>query len=64
MMILKWPLSQTIIDGYSLRKHLVKYSECFVLDINEVGVIGVRKKKKLFIRRNEVHVTFKVQVPI
>jgi len=45
MMILKWPLSQTIIDGYSLRKHLVKYSECFVLDINEVGVIGVRKKK-------------------
>jgi hypothetical protein len=43
MMISKWPLSQTIVDGYSLRKHLVKYSERFVPDIDEVGVISVRK---------------------
>jgi hypothetical protein len=47
MMISKWPLFQTIINGYYLQKHLVKYSED-VIDIDEVGVIGVRKKQYTF----------------
>jgi hypothetical protein len=51
MMISKWPLSRTIIDGYSLRKHLVKYNEGVVLDFDEVGVIGVRKKQYTFHKR-------------
>jgi hypothetical protein len=45
MMILKWPLFRTIIDGYSLWKHIVKYSEGVVLNIDEMGVIGVKKKQ-------------------
>jgi hypothetical protein len=51
MMISKWPLFQTIINGYFLQEHLVKYSEDVVLDIDEVGVIGVRKKQYTFHKR-------------
>ncbi len=51
MMISKWPLSRTIIDGYFLQKHLVKSSEVIVLDIDEMGVIGVRKKQYTFHKR-------------
>jgi len=48
MMIWKWPLFQTILDGCSLRKHLVKYSEGVVPNVDEVGVIGVRKNQYTF----------------
>lgn len=38
------------------------HNEDHVLDVDEVGVVGVKKKKYTFIRRNEVHVTLKVQL--
>ncbi len=44
MTIWRWPLARTILDGYSLREHLVKYSKGLVVDDDEVGIIGVKKK--------------------
>jgi hypothetical protein len=46
MMIWRWPLARTILDGYFLQKHLVKYSEGLVADDDEVGIIDMKKKKK------------------
>jgi len=60
MMIWKWPLSQTIFNGYSLQEHLMTHNEGHVLDADEVGVVGMKKKYIFFIRGNEVHVTLKV----
>jgi len=45
-MIWRWPLARTILDGYFLQKHLVKYSEGLVADDDEVGIIEMKKKKK------------------
>jgi hypothetical protein len=61
MMIWRWPLARTILDGYFLQKHLVKYSEGLVANDDEVGVIDMKKKKKIT-RKNKVHVTLKVQL--
>ncbi len=39
-------MARTILDGYFLQKHLVKYSEGLVADDDEVGIIDMKKKKK------------------
>jgi hypothetical protein len=51
MTIWKWPLSWTILDGYFLQKHLVKYNEDIVPNADEVGVVSVRKKQYTFHKR-------------
>jgi hypothetical protein len=59
MMIWKWPLSQIILDACSLRKHLVKYSEGVVPNVDEVGVIGVRKNQYTFHKKKRGSCDFK-----
>jgi hypothetical protein len=44
MTIWKWPLSQTILDGFILRELLISYDETHVPTINDDGQINVRKK--------------------
>jgi hypothetical protein len=48
MTIWRWSLAQTIIDMYALRKHLITFNETHILDDEDVGIVGVKKKK--FIR--------------
>jgi hypothetical protein len=48
MTIWKWPLAQTIVDGYSLRQLLVSCDESKIPTIDEEGEIGVRKKQYNF----------------
>jgi hypothetical protein len=60
MIIWKWPLVGTILDGYSLRQHFMKYSEGLIADDDEVKIIGVKKNNILFIRGNKTHVALKV----
>ncbi len=50
MTIWKWPLAQTIVDGYSL-KQLVSNDENNIPTVDEEGVIGVRKKQYTFQKR-------------
>jgi hypothetical protein len=44
MTIWKWPLFQTIFHGYLVREHLLMYNESHISDIDDGGVIGVKKK--------------------
>ncbi len=41
----RWPLAQTIVDGYSLKQLLVLYNESNIVTIDEEGEISVRKKQ-------------------
>ncbi len=45
MMIWKWPLVQMTLDEYPLREHLITFNETHILDDDDVGVVGVKKKK-------------------
>jgi hypothetical protein len=47
MTIWKWPLAQTILDGYSFIKHLIAFNETHIVDVDDVGKFGVKKKKIL-----------------
>ncbi len=51
MIIWKWPLVQTIVDGYSLKQLLIFYNESNIPTIDEEGEIGVRKKQYTFQKR-------------
>jgi hypothetical protein len=51
MTIWKWPLAQTIMDGYSLKQFLISYDENNIPTIDEEGEIGVRKKQYTFQKR-------------
>jgi hypothetical protein len=44
MIIWKWSLAQTIVDGDSLRQFFVSYDENNNPIINDEGKIGVKKK--------------------
>ncbi len=43
MLIWKWPLSQTILDGYSLNELLKSNDKNHILDVDEEGAISVKK---------------------
>jgi hypothetical protein len=45
MIIWKWPLFQTILDGFTIREILVSYDEIHVPTIDDEGQIDVRKKQ-------------------
>ncbi len=48
MTIWKWPLAQTIVDGYSLKQFFGFYNENNIPTINEEGEIVIRKKQYTF----------------
>jgi len=41
MTIWKWLLVQRILDGYPLIKHLISFNETHMLDVDDLGVVGV-----------------------
>jgi hypothetical protein len=43
----KWPLVQTILNGYTFINHLISFNETHIPNVDDVGVIGVKKKKFL-----------------
>jgi hypothetical protein len=47
MIIWKWPLTQTIMEGFSLKEILFSYDENYVLKVDVKRMIGVKKKKKI-----------------
>jgi hypothetical protein len=51
MTIWKWPLAQTIVDGYSLNQLFVFYNESNIPIVDEEGDIGVRKRQYTFQKR-------------
>jgi len=53
VIIWKWPLVQTIMDGYSLKQLFVSYNESNIPTIDEEGEIGVRKKQYTFQKRKQ-----------
>jgi hypothetical protein len=47
MTIWKWSLVQIILNGYPLIQHLISFNETHIPNLDDVGAIGVRKKKIL-----------------
>jgi hypothetical protein len=43
--IWKWPLAQMILDGYPLKEHLIVLNETHIPNDEDMGVVGVKKKK-------------------
>jgi len=41
----KWSLSQTILDGYPFKEYFIALNETHILNVDDVGVVGVKKKK-------------------
>jgi hypothetical protein len=54
MTIWKWLLAQTILDGYPLIEHLITFNETHILDVDDVGVVGVKKKNSFHKRKRSV----------
>ncbi len=53
MMIWKWPLFQTILHGYPMRKRLLAYNESHTLNVDDVGIIGLKKKQYYFYKKKQ-----------
>ncbi len=51
MTIWKWSLTQTTMEGFSLKDILFSYDENYVSKVDVEGMIGV-KKKKVSIKEN------------
>jgi hypothetical protein len=47
----KWSLVKIILDGYPLIKHFIAFNETHIPDVDDVGVVGVNKKKYSFHKR-------------
>jgi hypothetical protein len=45
--ICKWLPIQTILDGYPFIKHFIAFHETHILNVDDVGAIGVKEKKAL-----------------
>jgi hypothetical protein len=43
MIIWKWPLVHTTMEGFSLKEFLLLYDESYVLEVDAEGMIGVKK---------------------
>jgi len=52
MIIWKWPLVHTTMEGFSLKEFLLLYDESYVLEVDAEGMIGVKKKKIALVRKN------------
>ncbi len=53
MLIWRWPLLQTILDGHFLLSLFIAYDEHHVLEEDEKGVVGVKKKNYTFLKRKQ-----------
>ncbi len=51
--IWKWLLVQTILDQYPLIEHLITFNETHIPDVDDVGVVGVKKEKYSFHKRKQ-----------
>ncbi len=49
MTIWKWPLTQTTMEGFSLKELLLSYDEIYVLEVDVEGMIGMKKKLYIYI---------------
>ncbi len=58
MTIWKWSLVQTILDGYPFIEHLISFNETHITNVDDVGAIGVKKKKYSFHERKQIVVDF------
>ncbi len=47
MIIGKWLLTHTTMEGFSLKELLFSYDENYALKVDVEGIIGVKQKKKL-----------------
>jgi hypothetical protein len=54
MIIWKWPLAQIILDGYTFIEHLISFNETHIPNVDDVGVVGVKKIYIPFIKGSEV----------
>jgi len=43
MTIWKWPLAQTIMEGFLLKELLLSYDESYVLEVDVEGMISLKK---------------------
>ncbi len=46
IIIWKWSLLHTTMEGLLLKKLLLSYNESYVLEVDVEGMIGVKEKKK------------------
>jgi hypothetical protein len=53
MIIWKWLLVQTILDGYSLKQFLISYDESHIPIVDEEEEVGVKKKQYTFQNKNQ-----------
>jgi hypothetical protein len=53
MIIWKWLLAQTILDGYTFIEHLISFNETHIPNVDDVEVVGVKKKKYSFHKRKQ-----------
>jgi len=54
MTLMKWLLGQTILDGYPFKEYFITFNETHILDVDDVGVVGVKKKKSFHKRKRNV----------
>jgi hypothetical protein len=45
MIIWKWLLAQTTMEGLSLKELLLSYNESYILEVDGEGMISVKKNK-------------------
>ncbi len=50
----KWLLGQTILDGYPFKEYFIAFNETHILDVDDVGVVGVKKKNSFHKRKQSV----------
>ena len=54
MTIWKWPLAQTILDGYTFIEHLISFNETHITNVDDLGAIGVKKRNIPFIKGSKM----------
>ncbi len=53
MTIWKWPLAQTILNGYSLKEHFIAFNETYIPYVDDVGAVGMKKNKYSFHKKKQ-----------
>jgi hypothetical protein len=58
LIIWKWLLTQTIMEGFSLKEFLLSYNESYILEVDVEGMIGLKKKKYGFSKKKWKEIVF------
>ncbi len=53
MIIWKWLLAQTTMEGFLLKELLLSYNESYIPKVDIEGMINVKKTKKISVKENE-----------